>query len=75
MPRRLNQHDERRAVDEVAVRGVHAEARLGGASVRRHDDTRAQEVIRDRHSGVEDAARIVSQIEHQTPDSARIVAF
>ena len=71
----VHEHHERGAVDQVARRRVHPEARIRGAAVGGDDDARVQEVVRDRDAGLEHAARIVSQVEHKTPDSAWIVSL
>ena len=71
----IHEHHERGPVDQVPRRGVHLEAGIGGAAIGGDDDAGLQEVIRNRHTGLEDSAWIVSQVEHKTLDSARIVSL
>ena len=62
-------------VDQVPGRGVHLEARIGGAAVGGDDDAGVQEVVGHGDAGFEHAAGIVSQVEHEPLDSVGIVAL
>ena len=66
----VNKHGDRRTKREVARHRLHAEARLLRAAFRRDDDAFLEERVRDFDRGIQDAARIVAQVEHETTQPA-----
>jgi hypothetical protein len=61
----VDQHDQRRAVQRIAGGGIELEARLGRAALAAYDDSVLQELVGDGGRGLQHAARIATQIEHQ----------
>ena len=70
---RVDQHHQRRAVEIVARLRVHFETCIGCAAVRRHDHAFVEECIGHTDGRIEQAARIVAQVEHQSAQLAIVL--
>src|SRR5712671_7058406 len=62
----VDQYHDRRAIERVAGRRIHFELGLRRAPFLRHDDALVEESVGYRDRGLEHAARIVAQVEHQS---------
>src|SRR6267142_794045 len=59
----VDQYHDRRAIERIAGRRIHFELGLRRAPFRRHDDALVEESVGYRDRGLEQAARIVAQVE------------
>ena len=67
----IDEHDDRRAVECIARGRIHLEPRIGRAAFGADDHARVDELVRHVGRGLQHAARIAAQVEHETAQTER----
>ena len=60
----VDEHHERRAIEQITGSSVHAEPRVGGAPVGGHDHPVIEKGVGNGNPRLEHSAGIVAQVEH-----------